>query len=46
MIVLVQLNNAVTKVMDAVMDLLRPEGDLLILIKPQFEAGKAQVAYE
>ena len=34
---------AVTKVLDAVADILRPHGDLIILIKPQFEAGKAQV---
>ena len=34
---------AVTKVLDAVADILRPHGDLVILIKPQFEAGKAQV---
>ena len=31
------------KLLDAVCDLLAPAGELLLLIKPQFEAGKAQV---
>ena len=34
---------AVLKVLDAVCDVLRPGGELVVLIKPQFEAGKAQV---
>lgn len=34
---------SVTKVLDAVLPLLKPNGSLIILIKPQFEAGKGQV---
>jgi 23S rRNA (cytidine1920-2'-O)/16S rRNA (cytidine1409-2'-O)-methyltransferase len=33
----------VLKVIDAVCDVLHPEGELVVLIKPQFEAGKSQV---
>ncbi|KAI3435011.1 hypothetical protein D9Q98_003063 [Chlorella vulgaris] len=35
---------SVLKVLDAVCDVLRPDGELVVLIKPQFEAGKAQVS--
>jgi hypothetical protein len=31
------------KVVDAVCDVLKPDGELVVLIKPQFEAGKEQV---
>ncbi len=34
---------AVLKVMEAVCDILKPHGELVVLIKPQFEAGKQQV---
>ncbi len=34
---------SVLKVMPAVCDLLSPTGQLVVLIKPQFEAGKSQV---
>ena len=34
---------SVLKVMDAVCKLLKPDGKLIVLIKPQFEAGKQQV---
>jgi 23S rRNA (cytidine1920-2'-O)/16S rRNA (cytidine1409-2'-O)-methyltransferase len=34
---------SVLKVMDAVCKLLKPNGKLIVLIKPQFEAGKHQV---
>ncbi len=34
---------SVLKVMEAVVRLLKPQGKLIILIKPQFEAGKHQV---
>ena len=34
---------AVLKVMGAVCDVLQPHGELVVLIKPQFEAGKQQV---
>ena len=34
---------SVTKVMDAVCAVLKPQGKLLVLIKPQFEAGKHAV---
>ncbi|PSC67440.1 hemolysin A isoform B [Micractinium conductrix] len=33
-----------TKMLDTVCDVLRPGGELLLLIKPQFEAGKEQVS--
>lgn len=35
---------AVLKVLDAVCDMLNAQGELIVLIKPQFEAGKAQVS--
>lgn len=35
---------SVLKVMDAVKRLLKPEGALVVLIKPQFEAGKHEVS--
>lgn len=35
---------SVLKVLDAVCDVLKPQGELIVLIKPQFEAGKAQVS--
>lgn len=35
--------SAVIKVLDAICDVLIPNGELLILVKPQFEAGKQQV---
>uniref|UniRef100_A0A1D1ZTC6 RNA-binding S4 domain-containing protein n=1 Tax=Auxenochlorella protothecoides TaxID=3075 RepID=A0A1D1ZTC6_AUXPR len=35
---------SVIKVLDMVMDVLKPGGHLIVLIKPQFEAGKAQVS--
>lgn len=34
---------SVLKVMEAVCAVLKPEGTLIVLIKPQFEAGRAQV---
>ena len=34
---------SVAKVVPALCDLLRPSGQLVVLIKPQFEAGKARV---
>lgn len=34
---------SVIKVLDAICDVLIPHGELLILVKPQFEAGKQQV---
>ncbi|EFN57130.1 hypothetical protein CHLNCDRAFT_21492 [Chlorella variabilis] len=34
---------SVAKVLDTVCDVLRPDGELVVLIKPQFEAGKEQV---
>lgn len=34
---------SVLKVMDAVVSLLKPNGKLIVLIKPQFEASKAEV---
>lgn len=34
---------SVTKVLDAVIPCIKPQGGLVILIKPQFEAGKEQV---
>lgn len=34
---------SVLKVMDAVVNLLKPHGQLIVLIKPQFEAGKQHV---
>lgn len=34
---------AVLKVIDAICDVLKPDGQLIVLIKPQFEAGKQQV---
>jgi 23S rRNA (cytidine1920-2'-O)/16S rRNA (cytidine1409-2'-O)-methyltransferase len=37
------LRIAVLKVVDAVSSVLAPSGQLVVLIKPQFEAGKAQV---
>ncbi|KAL4435580.1 hypothetical protein ABPG77_002543 [Micractinium sp. CCAP 211/92] len=33
-----------TKMVDTVCDVLRPDGELVLLIKPQFEAGKEQVS--
>ena len=35
---------SVLKVMEAVCDILKPEGILIVLIKPQFEAGRTQVS--
>jgi len=37
------LLNAVLKVLDTVCDVLIPSGQVIVLIKPQFEAGKQQV---
>ena len=34
---------SVTKIIPAIIDLLRPEGKLIILIKPQFEVGRGEV---
>jgi 23S rRNA (cytidine1920-2'-O)/16S rRNA (cytidine1409-2'-O)-methyltransferase len=34
---------SVTKILPAVVPLLRPEGELVILVKPQFEVGREQV---
>jgi 23S rRNA (cytidine1920-2'-O)/16S rRNA (cytidine1409-2'-O)-methyltransferase len=34
---------SVTKVLPALVDLLKPEGQIVILIKPQFEVGKGEV---
>jgi predicted rRNA methylase YqxC with S4 and FtsJ domains len=36
---------AVLKVQEAVCSVLRPNGELIVLIKPQFEAGKQQVGF-
>ena len=36
---------SVLKVMEAVSDILRPGGFLIVLIKPQFEAGRNKVSY-
>ena len=35
---------SVLKVIPAVCSLLSPDGQLIVLIKPQFEAGKSQVS--
>ncbi|GAB4815622.1 hypothetical protein N2152v2_008078 [Parachlorella kessleri] len=35
---------SVLKVMEVVCDILKPHGELVVLIKPQFEAGKQQVS--
>jgi 23S rRNA (cytidine1920-2'-O)/16S rRNA (cytidine1409-2'-O)-methyltransferase len=34
---------SVTKIIPALLDLLRPEGRMIVLIKPQFEVGKSEV---
>jgi 23S rRNA (cytidine1920-2'-O)/16S rRNA (cytidine1409-2'-O)-methyltransferase len=34
---------SVTKILPALLDLLKPTGDLIVLIKPQFEVGKGEV---